>query len=457
MEFQEFLQTWLMALVVHSICITPIFGQTNGVAPNAYTSCFTPDYTQGYCVPMAKCRRIEWLVQNWSPPYPEHITRYIRQSHCGTRANVHYACCAFYDVNDSNLQQHHLHLHQHHHVPPPRPLQFPGQLARPSPSPSMVHNPHYPYHSGSQVLTNGEAAVAPNSPPARFHHRPAVNYLQAPPGERILRSMPCGHLNGDRIANGEIVRLSEYPWMVLLESRGWKKSRQRFRCAGTLITNQYVLTAGHCVEPSNEVFSIRLGDHNLKTEQDCENYKSSRKWNCAPPYEDVGIESVFLHPNYKLHPIQHDIALIRLQRPVTFNTHIKPICLPLDSAVQPHITSQQIVAGWGVTEKGYASDVLLRAPIALQNIAVCQNFYPHNAIAPEQFLCAGGGADKRGTCRADSGGPMFAAVPYEHQQLRYVQFGITSGGGYGCGGKHNSPGIYTNIRTYVTWIISNIF
>lgn len=38
MEFLEFLKIWLMAIVVHSIYISPIFGQTNGVAPNAYTS-----------------------------------------------------------------------------------------------------------------------------------------------------------------------------------------------------------------------------------------------------------------------------------------------------------------------------------------------------------------------------------------------------------------------------------
>lgn len=87
---------------------------------------------------------------------------------------------------------------------------------------------------------------------------------------------------------------------------------------------------------------------------------------------------------------------------------------------------------------------------------MCQNLYKQNPAFSVENLCAGG-VDKRSTCRADSGGPLFAAVPYEHFQRRYVQFGITSAGSYACGGKHNLPGIYTNVRTFIPWLISNIY
>lgn len=53
-----------------------------------FLDCLTPDRLQGSCVPAAKCRRIEWMLRNWSAPYPENIVQYIRQSHCGTRGEI---------------------------------------------------------------------------------------------------------------------------------------------------------------------------------------------------------------------------------------------------------------------------------------------------------------------------------------------------------------------------------
>lgn len=73
-----------------------------------------------------------------------------------------------------------------------------------------------------------------------------------------------------------------------------------------LISDQYVLTAGHCagfrgVEPS----VVRLGDQNLVTDTD----------NADP--QDFEIAKIIPHPDYVRQLNYNDIALLKLSRKVT--------------------------------------------------------------------------------------------------------------------------------------------
>lgn len=52
----------------------------------------------------------------------------------------------------------------------------------------------------------------------------------------------CGTVHPEpRIVGGSEVKDNEYPWMVSL----WN-ARRKFFCGGSIITDQYVLTAAHC-------------------------------------------------------------------------------------------------------------------------------------------------------------------------------------------------------------------
>lgn len=60
-----------------------------------------------------------------------------------------------------------------------------------------------------------------------------------------------------RIVGGNVASAHEYPWTVGLTRAG------KLYCGGSLISNQYVLTAAHCVngmEP-NEIRVIHLRFH----------------------------------------------------------------------------------------------------------------------------------------------------------------------------------------------------
>ena len=75
----------------------------------------------------------------------------------------------------------------------------------------------------------------------------------------------CGTMNSffsteSRIVGGTLASDFAWPWQVYITSRG------QFKCGGTLIDRQHVLTAAHCIIGiSNNVddFLVRVGAHNV--------------------------------------------------------------------------------------------------------------------------------------------------------------------------------------------------
>ncbi|KAL7727425.1 hypothetical protein ACLKA6_017550 [Drosophila palustris] len=261
-------------------------------------------------------------------------------------------------------------------------------------------------------------------------------------------SFTCGTILNQRVANGYEVQLSSRPWMALLRYQSLGESR--FLCGGTLISNRYILTAAHCVYGlEDQLYEIRLGEHRISTERDCR--QQGRKEKCAPPVKDVGIEKFLIHEKYDSKRISNDIALLRLNSSVTFEKHVKPICLPITDELkqQAESLSNYFVTGWGTTENGSASDVLLQANVPIQPRSACSRAYRREV--PETQLCVGGG-DLQDSCKGDSGGPLQAPALYlDEYKLRMVEFGIVSMGVTSCG-QISLPGLYTNVAQYVQWI-----
>ena len=122
---------------------------------------------------------------------------------------------------------------------------------------------------------------------------------------------------------------------------------------------------------------MRLGEHNLRTNPDCD-----KDGDCAPKYLSVDVVERVVFKTYKKNQY-HDIALLRLKEEVEFSgmeknnniktsnifvpDFIKPVCLP--TTVKDVYRSYRgennvIVAGWGLTETGKYSKVLLKANVS---------------------------------------------------------------------------------------------
>lgn len=97
-----------------------------------------------------------------------------------------------------------------------------------------------------------------------------------------------------------------------------------------------------------------------------------------------------------------------------------------------------------MTETGHISNLLLKVSVLIHPDARCGNNHQ------KKIICAGGGG--KDSCKGDSGGPLMYMDEY-NATYRMVQYGIVSQGSSSCS---TNPGIYTDVRKYVRWILDKI-
>lgn len=259
----------------------------------------------------------------------------------------------------------------------------------------------------------------------------------------------CGQILGQRIVGGKVARLDEFQWMALIEYS--KPSGRGFHCGGALISNRYVLTAAHCIKniPKGwRLISVRLGEHNLQTDIDCEEY-------CADPPQNVPVEESIPHEGYDPNSIHryHDVAVLRLQRPVEFTDYIFPICLP-STADTSYQGLNMTVAGWGRTETRSQSPTKLKLDVPVKPQQECITTYQAAKVLLKEGQICAGGIKGQDSCTGDSGGPLMFVNQTMLGPTYYVT-GIVSFGPSNCG-LQNWPGVYTKVADYIPWIISKL-
>ncbi|KAJ3656674.1 hypothetical protein Zmor_015729 [Zophobas morio] len=244
---------------------------------------------------------------------------------------------------------------------------------------------------------------------------------------------------------GEKARSKEFPHMAAV-GYGDDKSNIFWLCGGTLISQNFVLSAAHCAESQDFGAAkwIRLGDLDLQNATEDANP------------QDVRIVQTYVHPGYRSSSHYHDIALFKMAEKVIFTIYFKAACLHVGKSL-PVNTLQ--ATGWG--KMGFFGDPsshLMKVNLSLVNHDTCSKRYANvansrklkNGIFDDYQMCAGNveGGD---TCPGDSGGPLHYTVqPTNDHVFHFTVAGVTSFG-KGCGGD-NTVGVYTRVSGYVGWI-----
>lgn len=252
-------------------------------------------------------------------------------------------------------------------------------------------------------------------------------------GKRALKKMrrarkktkKRGNDNDERIIGGQNAQKGVWKWIVHLPILG---------CAGTIIGNNWVLTAAHCCHgPNPNAYTTIVNQYDTELDQgDTEIYYP---------------EQIIRHPDYEPDTTSHDYCLLRYATPITFDANVAAACLPTQS-VEPSVNATCFTAGWGLTDQNIptsTSAFLQEVQVEIIDRTLCNGNVSYNGTIDSTMICAGSMAGGEDSCQGDSGGPLIceeSGVPVLHGVVSY---------GEGCG-LANKPGVYASVNNIVTWI-----
>ncbi|XP_055457491.1 inactive serine protease 45-like [Psammomys obesus] len=229
--------------------------------------------------------------------------------------------------------------------------------------------------------------------------------------------------------------MHHWPWEVSV------RMENEHVCGGALIDGSWVVSAAHCIQ-GNKEYSVLLGSRKLQPAS-------------SPGALKIPVRDIIVHPKYwGRNFIRNDLALLRLDAPVTFSKYVHPICLP-EQSFSLEVETQCWVTGWGQGKQHSSGNrtltpVLHEVKVFIIDSKRCDRVFHKKSLYPpvlpliqRNMICATSNGEN--LCYGDPGGPLACEV-----DGRWILAGVSSLE-EACI-KPQNPGVYTLLTKYTNWI-----
>ncbi|KAH8324515.1 hypothetical protein KR074_009274, partial [Drosophila pseudoananassae] len=210
--------------------------------------------------------------------------------------------------------------------------------------------------------------------------------------------------------------IEKVPWQVSLQIK------RSHICSGSIYKEYFVITAAHCVFGRKpEAFQIRAGSSTT-----------------VSGGIFLNVTSIRSHEDYKIHSIEHDIAIMRLSKPFRPKDHISLA----ETNPLPAVGTLGLVTGWGnITDyfgqPNTITSILHGTYVPILPQSSCKKLSWFNF----GNICAG--MTGTTTCGGDSGGALVV-----NKQV----VGVVSAGTTEC----DTATTYASVPFYHQWILEAI-
>ncbi|NXW79352.1 FA10 factor, partial [Hirundo rustica] len=159
-------------------------------------------------------------------------------------------------------------------------------------------------------------------------------------------------------------------------------------CGGTILNENFILTAAHCMNQSKEI-KVVVGEVDREKKEPSESMHT--------------VDKIFVHSKFIIETYDNDIALLKLKEPIRFSEYVIAACLPKADFANEVLMNQKSgrVSGFGREADGGELPKKLKVlelPYVNRNTCKQSTNFP----LTENMFCAGYDTEEKDACQGDS-------------------------------------------------------